>query len=75
MTEPAGTGYVFAVTCPRCAGALEHEVSSRPHDSGMRATAVVRCVEVHCHRRWQIVTELVTCGAPPPEPSSLKGAA
>lgn len=60
------SGYVFGVTCPRCGGELEHEVASVPHDSGMRATAIVYCVEVRCHRRWQIVTELVTCGVPEP---------
>lgn len=66
------TGYQFAVTCPRCGGPVAHEASSMPHDSGMRVSAVVHCENQQCRRRWQIVTELITCGAPPPLPAPIK---
>lgn len=66
------SAYTFSLSCPRCGGDVAHQVTGRPTDLGMRATAVVRCTRNSCHRTWQIITELVTCGAPPPEPAPLK---
>ena len=45
-------GYIVALTCPACAGEVEHQTTGRVLN-GTYATSVTRCVE--CGRPWQVI--------------------
>lgn len=49
-----GSGYAFAATCPRCAGALVHVTSSRP--TATEASAIVVCGD--CREEWQVLVRM-----------------
>lgn len=50
------TGFVFAVGCPTCGRSVEPRATSRPHDGGLRTTAVVYCEP--CRNEWLVEVQL-----------------
>lgn len=66
-------GYRFGSTCPQCSAPLDHVNAAQ--SSVYRSFAVARCTNRACNKSWQIVVEMITCGAPPATPRPLKESA
>lgn len=50
------TGFLFGASCPTCGGDMTPRACSKPHDGGLRSTAVIYCDP--CRNEWLVEVQL-----------------